>query len=430
MCVYPTLVVLLLTIVFLVRSFLCNLKPDKAWTWKDRILPASRLLRAALLVCFLAMAIINPFIDKGHGKVGRLFGILPVGICFMSVVILFLARHRTTASKLMEGLLAGSLFSIFMSFGPFLRGPGNGFVINPLYVWCNVHVPALHGFRVVSRFSIFPMIFMTLASAIVFSLFLERVHSHRKLISLVWIPLALLVAYESVPLLRPFREAKGIPLQSKAIQALEKSSDPFVLAPIPFGNRYTDSMDMLKLGGTTRMFVYAWGGTYPPYTQHLLLAEYRLFDDPEQLHKLLSEVWPDCYPVITLSKNDEMISEFHHKREIFTHTLDSVATPFSKDKDYMVYKLLPLPADTNFVKLVRQDFVRKNKEASLFVKPEHDAADIAIDLNGHHLGDFHVKGEGQTLSVPYLSDESIPIRPNTFSISSQTPFTISDFKLQ
>ena len=319
-----------------------------------------------------------------------------------------------------------------MSFGPMLRGPGDAFTENVLSCWSHVHIPAPHGFRVISRFSVFPMIFATLASSIALSSLMRADARHQKALSYVWMPLALLVAFESVPNSRGYREASGIPSRPKAIQSLEQSGVPFVLAVMPFGNRYTDSMDMLKIGGVSRTLVYAWGGTYPPYTRRLLESEGSLSRDATLLHQALAELWPDCFPILTPNLTTDYFSQWkgNNNPTSYRNALESIATPIVSDGEYTIYKLLPLPASTNFVKRVRQDLVLANHELCVSVRPEQRAIDVSVGFNGHDLGTYPVPENGRDLSIPYRADDSIRIQPNDFTFSAETPFSLSDFQLR
>lgn len=352
------------------------------------------------------------------------------------VAILFLPR-QSREERIFDAFATSALFAFFMAFGPRLTDLATGTTAdNPLFLFFYDHIRALHGFRVVSRFSVFAEMFLCYAAALFLdrachrlSLFRQRkVHWAWKLIPTGIMTLVLgFFLWEArvrIPYTaRPIRDFS----ESPVLKAFDSIPDGGVLAILPMGNRYSDSEQMLSIAGSTRLSVYAWGGTYPPYTRAVQGAAMQLWEGrPEPFAELLRELWPEAYPLLDRKQLREP------ERERVADALARIADPVSEDEDLTLYRLRQdLSERTEFIKRIRPDFVNRAPNARFRLSSASGDARVWVDLNGRLLGVWEVGTNTMDCTVALPAESRTTNEPNRlrFHAERDVPFLIDSFAL-
>ena len=423
MIVYPTLVLIALTCLHLVfDARRLSRLPVPRW------LLVVRTVRWGALIGFFSLSFFIYYHGASAG-LGSVYALLPVAAMLTSFLVLFHPTERNPATLFMTGFFAAAVFAFFLSMGPMIGIRHSEFaVFNWLYLWIYNHLLALQGFRVVSRFSIFLLLFMALAGALAWSQIERRWFKHgwRKWLWLA--PLALAVP-ECLPVPIPVIPMP-YPLQSPVIDTLDRLGKPYVIAMAPMGERYYDSRYMLQIARTDRLFVYAWGGAYPEYTSQVHAAMNPAGPDPVQACNLLRQLWPEC-----LILEDKSITWHTRKPFNYAQLFSAETTVLAEDDRFVLMRINPRSVPTEEkIRLVRHDFLRQYPRVTFRARTAADvpAATLWLDLNGYVIGRWEIGPEARDFQVSIPDRYSLKITPNRFRFhaTGNTPFFLDIFDLQ
>ena len=423
MIVYPTAAVMLLAAAHLAFDArrLAHI-PAPRWIW------ACRAIRWTALLGFLGLTF---FIYRFGGTPGitPIYSVLPVVAALSAFLVLLHPEERDTSSLFVTGLFAGAVFAFFMSLGPTLTIRHTGFTsVNYLYLGIYKHLDALQGFRVVSRFSIFLLLFLVVAAALAWSR-IERQWLPRRLRRWLWLLPVLAVAAESLPSdIFRIREVK-YPLTSATLDWLDNLGQPSVIAMVPMGDRNYDSWDMLQVARTDRLFVYAWGGAYPRYTTEVRTALDAANLQPARTAELLRQLWPECFIL-----EDKYVSRWKSSlRCRFAHVLSNETDVVAQDARFALLRLKPqtTPAAEQ-LKLIRGDYLRANSFIRFRARTAagSPAATLWLDANGYPLGRWEIGPDARDFEGVVPSRYILPLLPNRlrFHAAGEAPFILDAFQ--
>ena len=423
MIVYPTAVLLLLATVYL------------AWGARDAWRrPASRWVRGlrAIHVGTLLAFMLLTFVIYRTGApavLGAVYAALPVvAVLAGAGLLLHPARHDVPA-RFAAGLFAGAVFAYFMSFGPLIALRHSGFLAdNVLYLWIYKHLPALQGFRVVSRFSLYVLLFLATAAALGWSRLERRWPGRRGWRPAAWTALFALAVLESVPhplRIRPLR----YPPESAVLDGLDRRTEPYVIAMAPMGDRNSDSRHMLTIARSDRLFVYAWGGAYPSYTQQVRDALNPVGPRPDQAAALLRQLWPDC-----LILEDKHLSRLARVPVDYAERFAGLADVVAEDERYALLQLRPNPRpDGERIRLVRRDYLAAHPVLTFRARVPAGAppAVLWLDVNGYPAGRWTLTADPQDGRVAVPAAYFVDLLPNRFRFHAEgdAAFILDDFNL-
>ncbi len=347
-----------------------------------------------------------------------------------------LFRQRAAGERMMDALGAAAIFGFAMSLGPdIIDGVVMAKAPNALFRFLHGHIPALAGFRVVSRFSLFPMIFLCAAAASFADDARKRFPALPRAFAAC--ALAALFAIEAAAYGRPGLYSCKRPIrdvsQSAAIRALDtldSDGKPYVLAILPIGSRDLTSEHMLQIAGTKRLSVYAWGGTYPIFTARMEDADFqaRYYDAPSYMAGLLRQLWPEA--LILIDKRP-----FHGMPlPEYGPSVDGFFTPVAEDDDF---RLMRLSADSEgsseHFRLVRSDLAAANPFASFTLSTKPGTSDtVWLDVNGVIVGKFDVDSVPRRFCITTpRATRTPPLEPYRFRFrsSGDTQFSLAGFTL-
>ena len=421
MIVYPTFALILLAATHLVFDArrLARI-PAPRWIW------ACRAIRWTALVLFAA----TTFFFYFHGEIPALrtfYSILPVVATLTAFLVLLHPEERDVPSLFATGLFAGSIFAFFMSMGPFLSIRHSNFAVdNVLYLWVYKHLSALQGFRVVSRFSIYLLLFMVVAAGLAWTR-IQRRWLRRPLLRFLWILPVLAVAAESIP---PgpyrFREVE-YPVSSPVLDLLDQLESPHVVAMAPMGDRNHDSRHMLQIARTDRLFVYAWGGAYPDFTRDVRTAMDPRNPDPATAAALLRQLWPECVVL-----EDKRLTRRARIPCNYAEVFAAEANVAAEDFRFSLLRFKPQSSpSTEQIRLIRQDLLRANPLVRFRARtPAADPeATLWLDVNGYPVGRWEIAPASCEFSVEIPENHILPILPNRlrFHADNDKPFFLDAF---
>ena len=421
MIVYPTLAMILLTIVHL-----CLDARRLARIAVPRWITVARLIRWTALILFFVLTFRFYFIGASE-RLGSIYSVLPVIATVAALLVLLRPTERDVPSLFTTGLFAGAIFAFFMSLGPALTLRHAHFTTdNALYLWIYDHLSALQGFRVVSRFSIYLLLFMVIASALAWSR-IERRWLHKPLLRCLWILPLLLAVLESIP--GPLRRLSiQAPLSSPVLDQLDQMDEPYVLAMAPMGDRNRDSRYMLQIARTDRLFVYAWGGAYPRYTREVRAAMDPVLPKPPAAAALLRQLWPECFIL-----EDKAVTRHSKIPYDYTRLFADEAEVFAEDDRFALLRLKPDPAPApEQIRLIRHDYLKANPRLVFRARTPADvpAATLWLDVNGYPVGRWEITPESREFQLAIPERYSLPILPNRFRFhaTGDVPFHLDAFQ--
>ena len=424
MIVYPTAAMLLLATVYL------------AWgaraTWRraaPRWVRWIRAVHAGALLAFMLLTFVI-YHAGAPAPLGAAYAVLPVIAVAAGALLLLLhpARHDVPA-RFAAGLFAGAVFAYFMSLGPLIGLRHSQFAAdNVLYLWIYKQLPALQGFRVVSRFSLYVLLFLATAAALGWSRIERRWPTSRRRLYGAWAALLALAVLESFPgpfHIRPIR----YPPVSSVLDGLDRMTEPYVLAMAPMGDRNYDSRHMLTIARSDRLFVYAWGGAYPTYTQQVRDALNPLAPQPEKAAFLLRQLWPDCWVL-----EDKHLSRGArvpvHYADLFSGLADVVA----EDERYALLRLRPNPRpDGERIRLVRRDYLAAHPVLTFRARVPGGTPPgvLWLDVNGYVAGRWTLTDQPQDFRLAVPAAYFVDLLPNRFRFHAENDarFFLDDFNL-
>lgn len=423
MIVYPTAVLLLLATAYL------------AWGARDAWRRAAprwiRGLRAIHVGALLAFMLLT-FVVYRFGAppaLGTFYAALPVVAVVAGAFLLLHPARRDVPARFAAGLFAGAVFAYFMSFGPLIALRHSGFLAdNVLYLWIYKHLSALQGFRVVSRFSLYVLLFLATAAALGWSRIERRWPWRRAGLPAAWAVLLALAVLEAVP--NPFRiRSLPYPPVSAVLDGLDRRTEPYVIAMAPMGDRNNDSRHMLTIARSDRLFVYAWGGAYPTYTQQVRDALNPVDPKPEKAAALLRQLWPDC-----LILEDKHLSRQARIPVNYAELFSGLVDVAAEDERYALLRLRSNPRpDGERIRLVRRDYLAAHPVLTFRarVAPGAPPAVLWLDVNGYVAGRWALADEPQDGRVAIPAAYFVDLLPNRFRFRAEgdAPFILDDFNL-
>ncbi len=428
MSVYPTLLLIVLSAVYLAFRF----KNDRR-ILVPRWYSTLRYGRALVLLLFLLITILLAcsFI---HPHVAHLYSLLPVLACALSIPLMFDRGRRGLPSGFMNGLFASALLAFFMSLGPRILSSISKFsCVNWIYIWQYDLFEFLHGFRVVSRFAFFVLLWMTLASAFGLDELFRWANSRgRRFMALAGVGVLLVIfAAECIPTSKRTILPLPCPIESAVLSGLDKRAEPYVLAIVPMGLRDWDSQHMLQVARSHRLSVYAWGGTYPPYTSEVLEALSVLHgNDIPKAAELLHQLWPDC-----LLLEDKAFSRSPSTNINYAKAFANVATVEDEDSRFVLMRLKPeTHPEVELLKLIRHDYLVNNPQVAFSaVCAESEKQGVVwLDLNGCFVGKWEITNVPQTIRLVLPDSLFSRYSPNRLRFHSESTagFFLRDFKME
>lgn len=428
MSVYPTLLLIVLSVVYLAFRFKIE-REERAPRWYSA-LRYGRVL-ALLLFLLITLSLAFSFIPP---HAARVYSLLPVLAVVLSIPLMFNKGRSGLTGAFMNGLFASALFAFFMSFGPMILSSISKFsCVNSLYIWQYDLFEFLHGFRVVSRFALFVLLWMTLAATFGLEELLRWANSRSKR-SVVYTGVFVLLStfiFESIPTSNRVIVPLPCPLESPVLSGLDKRTEPYVLAIVPMGARDWDSRHMLQVARNDRLSVYAWGGAYPHYTTQVLNAlSGTNRNDLSKAAGLLRQLWPE-----SLILEDKDISRNAPTPFNYTEAFSSLATVENEDNRFVLLRLNPeTRPEVELLKLIRHDYLVNNPQiAFTAVCAESEKQGIVwLDLNGCFVGKWEVSNTPQTFRVILPDSLFSHYSPNRLRFHSESPsgFVLQDFKME
>lgn len=424
MTIYPTLAMILLTVLHLVfdaRRLSRISVPPRVWV--------CRAIRWTALIAFFLLTFGIYFLGAPNW-INPFYAALPVIATLAAVLVLFHPTERDPATLFVTGLFAGAIFAFFLGMGPLLIIRHASFsTFNFLYLWIYNHLSALQGFRVVSRFSIFVLIFMAIASALAWSR-IERRWLKSRALRWLWIAPLLLAIPECLP--------KGIrvkplacPFSTPVLDRLDQRKDPYVIAMLPMGDRNRDSIYMLQVARTDRLFVYAWGGAYPQYTRQVRDAMDPATARPAEAAELLRQLWPEC-----LILEDKIVTRTRRSkiRLDYAQLLAGETAVIDEDDRFALLRLKPkAEPSTEQIRLIRHDFLAANPVLAFRAGTPAaiPSGTLWLDVNGYVAGRWEITPEPQEFHLAIPSCYFLARLPNRFRFhaTGDAPFLLNAFDL-
>ena len=446
MSVYPTISVMLLAaagIVAWMGGWANVLRRKRLLSW--RIAPL-----AAALALFAAIAI-GAYFTPSVMRLSKIYALLPV--VAVALLLPFLLRLRASGDDsasgveraFARGLFAAAVFSFFMSLGPRIVSTNLSWPApNKLFITLYNHIDALHGFRVISRFSIFVMMFLVTAAAIAIDSAAKR-----RAPTLPRIIIAALAVFFIVETLPTDKLKKTMPLKtpvaSEVLKILDAQTEPFVLAMVPMGQRRFDSQMMLQVARYKHLSVYAWGGTYPEYTKTVGGAfSPRHSYSAKVGADLLRQLWPEA-----MLLEDKKFSYTISPKRNYAVKYSEETKIIAEDERFV---LMSLNADNvpkaEWLKLIRHDYAAQHPIAEFTLGapplPETDIAaetadapppKIWLDCNDVIIGAYpvaHPNAPAEKFCVripPATISTRTPVRLR-FHAENDAPFILKDFTMR
>ena len=286
-------------------------------------------------------------------KADMLFLILGNGClvtAFVATCILGFFSSQGRRQQFLAGLANAALLCFILSLGPALRVLWETHQVpNLLFSFVNGFFP-LDGFRVMSRFSIFVMLFLIVSA----SVFLHRLLREKKIPAL---PLAavLLASFYAEARLLPHAFAR-FPLElspqvHQAVQVRNHGS----LVVVPMGDRYLDARYMLKIGGTENLLVNGFGGFSPSLQLKISRA---LGKRPERAFNLIESIWPKPLVIVDKKALSPLVGKGYKTDHAKIHARGRMV---ASDRRFAVYQLREqvIPQD-EYRKFVRADLLHNN----------------------------------------------------------------------
>lgn len=445
---YPTLAVLLGTFAAFcvwLRGLICQRK---------KLQITAVTAGAVLFGTFIIMSgVLHSGVHHDNSVCEYLWGRLPLLCVAAGAAICFIPDSKCSpAISFMRGLGGSALLCFCLSLGPEIETGLSKFtdtgsaltVANTLYVRSyDSWLPFLSGFRIASRFGVVVLFFMlTAAVTVLGGKIMPLGAKYRKLHIAVAVAMIVLVAFESVPAdwgCKKYRPVDDVS-DSRVINILEKRSDPFVLAMLPMGNRDAEGMRMFSLVRDRFLSVYAWGGYFPKFFYDMKTAAEGL--RAEETHAMLSRIWPDCLLLVDKSWRYEvdaakcsLYKEFIYEDELgvnidIVRAFSSVAEKTDEDGRFALMRLLPLPPETNPVKMFRTD-VAVEKPVVYAMISAAEQTKITVSLNGAPVLTADAEA-GIPLEVKFNLDPNLLTKTSYNELgflSSSGKISISSFRL-
>lgn len=417
MSVFPTAALLLAAILaFGRRAYAALRAPARR---------ADRLFAAAVAI-LAALSLLTPFFNTGGRAYSAAISWTALAAVLLSIPAL-LVRRGNVPRAMAAGLGAAALFGVVMSFGPEIRiSTFDETAPNVLFLCMRAIAPGLAGFRVMSRFSVFPVIAVCVAAAVAIDDASSALRS-RPCILRAGIALFLCVFLaESFPPKLPATRLVRDVSRSAAISALDRRAEPYVLAIVPMGDRSLDSEHMLTIERHDRLGVWAWGGAYPRWTRDVALALSYDTGNPADAAALLRQVWSEA--LVLEDRRQFRGGEVYDYASWFGPLAETIA----EDADFRLMRLAPATDDdVEAIRLVRRDFAVARPFARFSLSAAGGPARVWLDINGKPVGAWDVAGAPVECSAAiheWLLVDHLPERFR-FHAEGDVPFRLGGFRL-
>ena len=340
-----------------------------------------------------------------------------------------LRRGRSVRRAAVAGLGAAALFGVVMSFGPDIRILATeAKAPNVLFHVLHALVPGLAGFRVVSRFAVFPVMALCVAAAFGVDAAADALRARpralRAFALLLFLALFLAECVHPKRLrTRPVRDTS----RSAVLASLDARTEPYVLAVVPMGLRDLDSEHMLTIERDDRLGIWAWGGTFPIWTRKVQASLQNLSKVvPERAAQLLRQTWPETLVLEDRRRFPGILPED------YAAWFGPIAETIAEDRSFRLLRILPDTVERNeALKLVRRDFARTLPVARFTLSTRGAPARVWLDLNGEPMGVWNVASNPVECSVAIPPDILVPHLPERFRFHAEEnrKFRLDDFRL-
>jgi hypothetical protein len=339
-----------------------------------------------------------------------------------------LRRDRSLRRAACAGLGAAALAGLVLSFGPDLHDAAAAVAVpNPLFA---VFAPALSGFRVISRFAVFPTLALCTAAAAGLQRAADAApvarlpRSVRLLLAGTFLALFAAECIPSVIRTRPVRDVSSSP----ALAAFDALPGPKALAIVPMGDRTLDAEHMLSIARHDRLSAWAWAGTFPRFSRDLhaaLTPSATGTAGSATAAGLLATLWPAPHVL-----EDRRPFGRRPPRD-FAPFLSPHFKLLAEDPGFRLWGVRSGdPPRPEAIRLVRRDIASARPLAS-FVLSAPVPCRVHFDVNGVPLGAFDAGNAPAAFSVAVpkeLFRSSRPVRYR-FHADGDAPFTLSGFRL-
>lgn len=429
MATYPTVALLIGGAAYALRGRLAAKVPAgwPRWTYWG-----VDVLRWTAAVCFAGFAAMVGGVHFGWLAESWLDWAPELLTTALICVMASLVRPRATIRHgVLAALGAAAMFGLTMGFGPTIQdGALGGRAMNGFFHFFYDCVPAVNGFRVISRYSLFVEMFLCAGTAAVLDGWLRKGGAgwkRRAWQAAAWGLVALFLV-ECVPdQAEPKREIRDVS-GSAAIAAFDALPEEAVLAMVPMGKRDLDAEHMLTISKDKRLFVYAWDGNFPDYAQRVMLALGA--DDPREAVRLLQQLWPTAYVMEDKRPCNTVEAKFLAPKD-YGAWFGELAETVAEDEDFRLLRLRPDTTEREeFLKLVRHDKVEAARTVAFTLRSEAGAK-VWLDLNGVALGGWEAGPTARRIHVPVAQWDVTELRPNRFRFRAEDGgvFSLTDFTL-
>ena len=419
MSVYPTLALLVAS-----AWALATLRRPAARR-RDRV--AARLFGGACALV-VALSALSHWLPGAGDRLAAALSWTALAAVALSIPAL-LRRDRSVPRAMAAGLGAAALFGAVMSFGPDVSiATTHAESPNRLFGFLRVMVPGLAGFRVVSRFAVFPVLAVCTAAAFGVDAAARALRPRPRALRAAALALFLAAFLAECVRPRPLRTRPvRDPSTSAVIDALDARTEPFVLAVVPMGLRDLDSEHMLTIERHDRLGVWAWGGTFPRWTSqvsHALCP--RAGVSSAYAATLLRQPWPETLVLEDRRPFPDILPDD------YAEWFGPLAETLAEDRDFRLLRILPAAEDeVEVVRLVRRDFALARPVARFRLSATNGPARVWLDLNGAPLRTWDVAAPVDAFVAipPELLVDHLPERLR-FHAEGDRPFRLEGFRLE
>lgn len=368
-----------------------------------------------------------------HFRVGAPVRHLPHLLKYSSLVFLAASmayafsgnRKEPHTATFLKAFFAVAVFSLFLSLGPRLALGQNRsatvLVSNSIYMLCYRRIlPFLSGFRVVSRFGVLILLFLVCVASVALNAIATRMKGRFAALAgaLLAAAIVVAVAIEAMPPRKLVSSYVNVDdqRQSPAVARLVARNPDVTIAALPCGPREIENMRMFSLLKGDFLYIYAWGGFFPEYSQALVSILMSL--DTDASHRELSRLYPDCIVLVDnsipvyarepipdrfLKDEDRRIVDFHKFCAEFAEEEDC-------DGRFTVFRLRPQPRSKRASKIFRSDIARRRPLLSCAVSAESDSL-VVFSLNGRTLGSAQTAVDGVARFSCSIPQDALTERP-------------------
>lgn len=319
--------------------------------------------------------------------------------------------------RFLRGLSIAALLCFILSFGPQLAVMTSHVTANNLIFLLVRKLFPLDGLRVVSRFSVLVMVFLSVLSAVACHTFRTKAKRLRWLPALVF--LLFVAEVRAIP--HPYEKVQ-LPLSPLLSSVVKQHPDKSVLV-VPIGDRYEDARFMFGLTETDTLLINGWGGFIPQLQEEI---NRDLHTDLEHFYQTARAIWPE--PLIVVNRP----ALFSHIMRTKTGSIPFAfrerflareCTMLASEQKYSVYQLIDAPRSVvQAHRYIRADLLRQNRQYTFRAKSAERgpaAVQLIVSLNAKEVARVAVGGEWREYRIQLPPDliagkeyESLAVRTN------------------